>query len=184
MKGTYFMKFILPKFSFNIERWKFNKEYGVYVSNLGHFKDRQKRNLPFKINTNGYVLVKTEKGYYYSHRLVMLTYRPIPNREKMTVDHLDHNKRNNSITNLEWVTKEENLKRARNDQFVPSRDYDAQKDIMFLVNGIKLSLRQISKLFVPEESQKTFEQKIRVKYATDEEKEIKTCGHTLIPIKE
>lgn len=178
------MKFILPKFSFNIERWKFNKEYGVYVSNLGHFKDRQKRNLSIKVKENGYTIVATEKGYILSHRLVMLTFKPIPNREKMTVDHLDHNKRNNSVTNLEWVTKKENLKRARNDEFVPSRDYNMQKDIMFLVNGIKLSLGQISKLFVPAQSQKSFEQKIRIKYARDEEKEIKACGHTLIPVKE
>ena len=33
----------------------------------------------------------------------------------MTVDHLDHNKRNNCISNLEWVTREENQERAQAD---------------------------------------------------------------------
>ena len=45
----------------------------------------------------------------------MLTWRPIPGAEDLTVDHLDHNKRNNALTNLEWVTREENLRRADED---------------------------------------------------------------------
>ena len=35
--------------------------------------------------------------------------------DKLTVDHLDHNKRNNSVENLEWVTRAENMRRARAD---------------------------------------------------------------------
>jgi hypothetical protein len=42
----------------------------------------------------------------------MLTWRPTDDAENLTVDHLDHNKRNNSVDNLEWVTQEENLRRA------------------------------------------------------------------------
>ena len=45
----------------------------------------------------------------------MLTWRPIPDAEELTVDHLNHNKRDNSLDNLEWVTKEENWERAVND---------------------------------------------------------------------
>ena len=36
----------------------------------------------------------------------------------MTVDHLDHNKRNNDIRNLEWVTEKENRERATRDQLI------------------------------------------------------------------
>ena len=32
-------KFILPKFILRVERWKWNKEYRIYVSNMGHFRD-------------------------------------------------------------------------------------------------------------------------------------------------
>lgn len=107
---------ILPTLHLRIERWKFNKEYGVYVSTLGNFKDRHKRRLPFKLK-DGYCYVQTETASWKSaHRLVMLTWRPIPDAEELTVDHLNHNKRDNSIYNLEWVTKEENLKRAERDQ--------------------------------------------------------------------
>ena len=98
---------------FKIERWKFNKEYGIYVSSEGHFKDRYKRLIPVKINRGGYCMIKTEQGDKLAHRLVMLTWRPVPNAEELTVDHLDHNKRYNSIQNLEWVSKQENLKRAK-----------------------------------------------------------------------
>ena len=51
---------LLPTISLKIERWKFNKDYGIYVSTLGNFKDRYKRPLPIKIEQNGYCKVKTE----------------------------------------------------------------------------------------------------------------------------
>lgn len=99
----------------NFEKYKWNKDYGVYVSNLGHFKDRYKRLLPVKINLGGYLVIKTEKGYISAHRLVMYTWRPIPNAENMTIDHLNHNKRDNSLKNLEWVDRSENQRRACED---------------------------------------------------------------------
>ena len=106
--------FMLPTISLRIERWKFNKDYGVYVSTLGNFKDRHKRNLPVKIYQTGYCVVKTEcpQPWVLAHRLVMFTWKPIPNAENLTVDHLNHNKRDNSLANLEWVTYEENQRRA------------------------------------------------------------------------
>ena len=110
------LKFILPNFLFHIEKWKWNDEYRVYVSTLGNFKDEHKKPLPIRINSkNGYVMINTACGYKLAHRLVMLTFCPIPNAEDLTVDHKDHNKRYNALENLEWVTKEENISRAEKD---------------------------------------------------------------------
>ena len=111
---------IFPTISLRIERWKFNKDYGVYVSTLGNFKDRYKRNLPIKIDRDGYCRVYTECPHPWkaAHRLVMLTWKHIPDAENLTVDHLNHNKRDNSLANLEWVTEEENHKRA-NEDYLP-----------------------------------------------------------------
>ena len=112
-------KFILPKLNFKIEKWKYNKEYRIFVSTLGNFKDEHKKNMPIKINNStGYVMVETPYGYKQAHRLVMLTFKPIPNAEGLTVDHKNHNKRCNELNNLEWITREENQKRARADLYI------------------------------------------------------------------
>lgn len=34
---------MLPNFIFRIERWKFNKKYGVYVSTEGRVKTKDKK---------------------------------------------------------------------------------------------------------------------------------------------
>ena len=104
---------ILPKVNLNIERWKWNADYGVYVSNMGNFKRSDKKDLPKKI-WNGYHSVYTCCGWRPAHRLVALTWLPIPDAENLTVDHKDSNRRNNRVDNLEWVTEKENLTRAEN----------------------------------------------------------------------
>lgn len=129
------LKFILPQFIIKIERWKWNSEYRVYVSNLGNFKNEHKQRLPIKIDSSGYCLIKTECGYKRAHRMVMLTWKPIPNAEELTVDHLDHNKRNNSLENLEWVTKEENELRAKKDFILDKKDNIVNKENIILKAG-------------------------------------------------
>lgn len=121
--------FIAPKLCLKVEKWKWNKEYRVYVSNFGQFKNEHKQPLPIKVNGKGYCLIKTEAGLKLAHRVVMLTWKPIPNAEDLTVDHLDHNKRNNSVDNLEWVTKEENLKRASDDHIHGNLEGEERKNL-------------------------------------------------------
>ena len=43
------------------------------------------------------------------HRLVMMSFCPVDNMDELEVDHIDGNKSNNTISNLRWVTHEENL---------------------------------------------------------------------------
>ena len=114
----YMFKFILPNFQFRIEKWKWNSDYRVYVSTLGNFKDEYKNIIPVKIDNNGYCVIKTNCGFKKAHRLVMLTWKPIPDAENLTVDHLNHNKRCNELSNLEWVSLNENRERAQNDLYI------------------------------------------------------------------
>ena len=103
---------------FKIERWKYNSTYQVYVSTQGRFRNKSKADIPVKIGTGGYCLVKVECStceYMLAHRLVMLTWKPTSDAENLTVDHLDHNKRNNALSNLEWVSWGENQERAKDD---------------------------------------------------------------------
>ena len=109
---------IFPTIKLNIERWKYNPTFELYVSNMGHIKNKSKADIAPKIMQNGYVVVYVHGSlnkYMLLHRVVMLTWRPTPEAEELTVDHLDHNKRNNALSNLEWVTQEENERRAAQD---------------------------------------------------------------------
>jgi hypothetical protein len=110
---------MLPTIKIRFERWRFNKDYGVWVSTHGRFRNRDKADLPVKINQKGYCCIKvdcTTCSLMLAHRLVMLTWRPTDEAESLTVDHKDHNKRNNALDNLEWVSFEENQSRARADE--------------------------------------------------------------------
>lgn len=109
---------IFPTIKLNIERWKYNSTFELYVSNMGHVKNKSKADVAHKIMQNGYVVVYvggSNPHWILLHRLVMLTWKPTPEAEELTVDHLDHNKRNNALSNLEWVTREENERRATED---------------------------------------------------------------------
>lgn len=113
------MNFILPTITINIERWKWNRKYRVFVSNRGRVKNIDGKVLKAKTTSTGYLAVRVAaKKAMFIHRLVMETWHPISNSEEMTVDHLDHNKRNNDIRNLEWVTEKENRERATRDQLI------------------------------------------------------------------
>lgn len=131
------MNIIFPKINLKIERWKWNKEYRIYVSSLGHFKDEHKKSMPILINSSGYCSIETPYGIKAAHRLVLLTFRPIPNAEALTVDHLNHNKRCNELNNLEWVTKAENLERAKKDYINLNQEHLDKKIIT--LDGIRFN---------------------------------------------
>lgn len=59
------------------------------------------------IITNGYYIVKIKKKSYTVHRLVAMTYIKNPDNHPV-VNHIDENKLNNKVENLEWVTQQEN----------------------------------------------------------------------------
>ena len=49
------------------------------------------------VNKSGYLSIRTPYGLKTAHRLVMKIWKPIPNSEELTIDHLDSNKRYNDM---------------------------------------------------------------------------------------
>lgn len=120
LKSFQEFKAIEKEFEQRIERWT-NVEadgYQIYqVSSFGRVKDTETDTMikQWK-NTNGYYSVTLSSNgkmkSFLVHRLVACAFLCNPNHKKC-VDHIDHNKENNKITNLRFATHQENCRNQR-----------------------------------------------------------------------
>lgn len=106
-----------------IETWKDIKEYeGLYqVSDLGRVKSLPKpyknnaiskdKILKQRVNDNGYCVVDLYKDgkrkVYRVHKLVMQEF--LCENHKLDINHIDCDKTNNKLSNLEYCTRQENM---------------------------------------------------------------------------
>lgn len=104
------------------EIWKDIVGYeGYQVSNLGNVASLNYRctgtrhNLRKGISKTGYAVVVLCDGekqkMHYVHRLVAIAFIQNP-LAKPEVNHIDGDKQNNSVSNLEWCSSKENMKHA------------------------------------------------------------------------
>lgn len=128
-----------------MEIWKNIDGYeGLYqVSSLGNVKslERHRENsvkltpgriLKGILNDKGYYsvrLYKNKKPNFHSvSRLVAQTFIRNP-KNKPEVNHISGNTKDNSVTNLEWVTHAENMEHAVNTGLMPKGEQNARSKI-------------------------------------------------------
>lgn len=85
-----------------------------WVSRDGRVMNERGRVLRGHITSKGYVVVwcGDKKRKVFAHRLVTATFIPNPD-SKPFINHIDGNRRNNKMENLEWCTQQENLSEHR-----------------------------------------------------------------------
>lgn len=102
----------------NNEEWKTIEEFPKYeVSNNGKVRNKTTlKVLSSFIQNSGYDVISFSKGRTSIkrtiHRLVAIAFLPNINNLKY-VNHIDGNKHNNTVSNLEWCTNSENILHAR-----------------------------------------------------------------------
>lgn len=63
------------------------------------------------VSSSGYKFVRVGEKSYPLHRVIASAFIPNP-EDKPQVNHIDGNKTNNAVSNLEWVTHQENVQHA------------------------------------------------------------------------
>lgn len=90
--------------------YKINKNGQIWSNFLNDF-------LKTDISTRGYLRVRlrtnsSETKTFMVHNLLMETFKPVENMKNLYVNHIDGDKTNNDLDNLEWVTHKQNIEHS------------------------------------------------------------------------
>jgi len=78
------------------------------VSNLGRVRSVMNGVLRGGTSVDGYLVITLRKKNHKIHRVIANVFVPNPENRPI-VNHKDRNKKNNAVSNLEWVTNRENV---------------------------------------------------------------------------
>lgn len=109
---------------------------------------------------NGYLAVDLTDyngicKHHYLHRLVAKEFIPNPNNYNY-VDHIDCNKCNNKVENLEWVSQKENIRRSKINGlqshhyykcWVNDTEYESMKEASLQVFGVSWLIKHLHSKF-------------------------------------
>lgn len=143
----------IPDYDYDKEIWREIEQTGYEVSNFGRIRHGD-RILAGSRHSDGYIFINIKGSQTPIHRLVANVFIPNP-KHLPEVNHKDGNKMNNSVTNLEWVTRSENQKHAAKNGLQPrglptykGKFTDEQREnIKVLWNSGEYSRREIAKLY-------------------------------------
>ena len=100
-----------------ITNWKYTFKYPYYATDDGRiYSSYSNKYMCPQLDKDGYekvALMCIDSRHRFSvHRLILETFNPVDNMRELQVNHIDGNKQNNALSNLEWVTCSENIKHA------------------------------------------------------------------------
>ena len=79
------------------------------VSNFGRVRNKNNKVLLNGTLKNGYIVYSLENKHYLGHRLILQSFQPIDTFNEMTVDHINGIKTDNNLSNLRWMSGDENV---------------------------------------------------------------------------
>ena len=135
-----------------VEIWKRYKDTNYEVSNLGNVRRiGATKNRKIQDNGKGYknmiLRIDGESKMLYVHRMVAETFIPNP-KGLSEVNHKDENKSNNCVSNLEWMSKIDNLhygtrqERSVSKRSIPVSQYDLQGNLINTYKSAREASRQ------------------------------------------
>ena len=152
LSGVYF-KPVHDVKEYYMDIWKTVSDNPLYeVSTKGHIRrigqDKEKH---LRSDARGYLAVDLYQGGNREtkkvHRLVAEAFIPNP-EDKSQINHIDGNKMNNSVSNLEWVTPKENAEHAcKNGIAKPSYGMSGKKNPNAGRKGIPFEIVETGEVF-------------------------------------
>lgn len=88
-------------------------EKTISVSNMGRVKTIN-GSITIGTNRNGYLVITVCRKPYYVHRLIYSGFNNIPLDKIEVIDHIDNNRQNNKLENLNISTNKQNIQKALN----------------------------------------------------------------------
>lgn len=143
----------IPDFDYENEIWKEIAKTGYEVSNLGRIR-HGKCILAGSYHSDGYIFININRQQIPLHRFVANAFIPNP-YHLPEVNHKDGNKMNNSVDNLEWVSRSENQLHAVKNHLQPSGlstytgkfSEEERNKIKEMWNEGQYSKRELAKIF-------------------------------------
>lgn len=92
------------------DNYSINTNGEIFSDRIGKMKSRNKPGTEYQIIN--FQTVDNKKKTFRVHRLVLMAFDPIEGMENLQVNHIDGDKKNNKLSNLEWCTPSENQRHA------------------------------------------------------------------------
>ena len=123
----------------------------IQVSSIGRIRLQTGKIVFGYKNLENYRFIGVKERHYSVHRLVCRAFKWFEGCENLTVNHIDKNRSNNRVDNLEWLSRKDNTRHAiarAVDQFTQNGDfirrYSCMNDVQLTIPKVRPSdIRQV-----------------------------------------